>query len=395
MDIDYGTIHEDEWAEHFTLLSQAFNGPVKEERPHPYLSADKVVVARSGGALVGAAAVADFGQVFEANVLPMGGVTGVAVAPHATGRGVARQLMTDLLHRMIEMGHVVSLLSPSTSRLYRSVGYETANTWMWRALPLDALRSDVPDGITVEVAGTEVFDDLRPLPEAHARRSHGWLIRDEGLWSRKKWMAENSETHLRIWVAKRDGVPVAVGSVRNKADSNVAFAEYDFQFHDVFGEPDGLTAIAATLRTQSTMAGYLHTTLGPADLPALIDRPEVAEVRMQDPMMGRIVDLSAAVPMRGGGRFDGAIHLRVHDPLLPRNDGAFVIEWSGGELGVTAGGDGTIDVGVGDLSSMFSGYQAPISLAAHGRLGPSAGDADVQRLGRWLACPTPVVTDAF
>ena len=49
MDIDYGTIHEDEWAAHFTLLSQAFNGPVKEERPHPYLSADKVVVARSGG----------------------------------------------------------------------------------------------------------------------------------------------------------------------------------------------------------------------------------------------------------------------------------------------------------------------------------------------------------
>jgi len=395
MDIDYGTIHEDEWAAHFNLLSQAFNGPVKEERPHPYLSADKVVVARSGGALVGAAAVADFGQVFEGNVLPMGGVTGVAVAPHATGRGVARQMMTDLLHRMVEMGHVVSLLSPSTSRLYRSVGYENANSWMWRALPLEALRSDIPDGVTVELAGPEVFDDLRGLHEAHARRSHGWLIRDEWYWARKKWMAENSETHLRIYVARRDGNPIALGSVRNKPDSKVAFAEYDFQFHDVFGEPDGLTAIAATLRTQSTMAGHLHTSLSPADLPALLDRPELGEVRMEDPMMGRIVDLSAAVRARGGGRFDGAVHLRVHDAQLPQNDGNFVVEWSGDELGVSEGGTGSIDLGVGDLSSMFSGYQAPPSLAVRGRLGPDASETDVTRLGRWLACPTPAVTDAF
>ncbi len=357
---------------------------------------EQVLVARGENVrVVGVAAAADFGQVFDGEVLPMGGVTGVVVAPEASGRGVARQLMASLIRLMDERGNVVSLLSPSTSPLYRSVGYETANTLLSRAVPVRDLRSDTPSGVTVTTAGTEVFDEYRALHDAHARRSHGWLIRDEWYWSWKKRRAETSDSHVRVFVAHRAEAAIAVAVVGHRADSKYPFADYDYDIIDIFGEPDGLTAIAATLRSQSTLAGYLRTTMTIADLPSILDRPELCEIEHEDPMMGRVLDVARACRMRGGGHFEGSLHLEVHDDILSANDGRFVIEWSGESLSVERGGSGVVEITINDLAPLLTGFQTPVTLAAQGRLGRAITDDVVRRMSRWLACPTPTAVDGF
>lgn len=395
MQIEIGHIRPDEWDQQFRIASEAFNGPRKLPTDRVLLSEENVLAARSNGTVVGVAAVADFGQVFDGEVLPMGGVTGVAVVPEVTGKGVARSLMTDLLRLMADRGQLVSLLSPSTSTLYRSLGYEQSNTFMRREIPLRDLRRDTPEGVSVERAGVEVFHDHRDLHEAQARRSHGWLIRDEWYWARKAQAVRTSESHVRIYVAKRDGEALAVAAVQHRAGSDYPFADYDLVLLDIFGEPDGLTAIAATLRGQSTVAGLLHTTMSYIDMPAITDRPELFNPVGEDPMMGRIVDLEGAITARGGGHFTDAINLRVHDDVFHDNNANFVITWSGDTLEVERGGSGNVELTIGDLAAMFSGYRAPVTLAARGRLGTAAGEADVRRIARWLACPTPITVDGF
>lgn len=395
MHFDVGHIQPDEWDQHFTITSEAFNGPRAIPANRVVPSEQNVLVARAAGALVGVAAIADFGQVFDGEVLPMGGVTAVAVVPEAGGRGVARTLMSELVRLMAERGKLVSLLSPSTATLYRSVGYEHASTFMRREIPLRYLRRDTPDGVTVERAGVEVFDDLRDLHVAHAQRSHGWLIRDDWYWAKKAQAVRLSETHVRIYVARRDGRPLAVAAVKHRDGSTYPFTEYDFELLDVFGEPDGLTAIAATLSRQSTLAGLLHTTMARPDLLAFSDRPEMFDPKLDHPIMGRIVDLRGAVTARGGGHFTEPIHLRVHDDLLPANDGNFVVTSKGDSVEIESGGSGEIELSVGDLASVFSGYEAPITLAARGRLGSRASESAVRAMSRWLACPTPTVADDF
>lgn len=395
MQIEVGHIRTDEWDQQFRIASEAFNGPRKIPRKRVLQSEDNVLAARSNGELVGVAGVADFGQVFDGVVLPMGGVTAVAVAPEATGQGVARRLMTELLRLMGERGHVVSLLSPSTSTLYRSVGYEHASMFIRRQVPLRNLRDDPPEDVIVERAGVEVFDDHRDLHEAHARRSHGWLIRDDWYWKRKAQAVAASDTHVRVYVARRGERTLAVAAVQHEPTTTYPLAHYDLSLLDIFGEPDGLTAIAASLRGHSTVAGYLHTTMSYADLPSITRVFERCDPTLEDPMMGRIVDLPEAVRARGGGHFTGDIHLRVHDDVLATNNGDFVVSMSEDMIGIERGGSGEIELSIGDLASVFSGYQSPTTLAAYGRLGNRADTAAINRMSRWLNCPTPTVVDGF
>lgn len=395
MDIEFDRMREDEYEAAFRLRSRAFAGPVEFDPEFPQISADMVRVARLNGEVVGTAAVADFGQVIAGAVLPMGGVTGVAVAPHATGRGVARRLMQDLFDLMRERGHPISALYPSTATLYRSVGYEVAGLWTKRSFPLTDLAPSASNDITVTQTGPDDYDTVHQLHVDHALRSNGWVVRDDWWWGRLRASAADPKKHLQQFVAQQAGEPIAFASVSHTETSTVRGALYDFELDDAFGDPLGLAAIGRTLAGHATMAGMLRTVLPAGDVSALTDRFEQTHVEHSYPWMERIIDLPAALAGRPCGYFDGVIELKVHDEQIPSNEGEFALEWDDGGVGVTPAGSGVVDVNIADLSSMFTGWASARGLLARGRLGTAATAADADRLDRCFANASPSMIDFF
>jgi len=179
MEITFGQLQPDEWDQAFRIRSVAFDGPLTPDVGRPQLPNENVIVARADGEVIGSSAFAEFGQVFGGCVLPMGGVTGIAVASHAGGRGVATGLTGRLFSLMLDRGMAISTLFPSTSTLYRSLGYESTGTWTERTLPLIDLATSSVEGIEVRETSPDVYVTMRHLHDAHAQRTNGWMLRDD------------------------------------------------------------------------------------------------------------------------------------------------------------------------------------------------------------------------
>lgn len=399
MDIDgleFGHLRDDEWEQVFDLRSAAFAGPVESDETRPRLGVDNVLVARRGSEVLGTAASADFAQNISGGVLAMGGVTGVAVAPHAAGQGIAKTLMRQLLEMIRERNQPIACLYPSTSRLYRSVGFESAGIWAQHAVPISEVHKRPGEGVSIEVAGPEIYDTLRHLHEEQARSTNGWAVRDEWWWAYLKHDAETTKVHQRIFVASTSEGPCAAAVVRHTKDSGSPTASYDFDIADLFGRPEGFRAIVAALATQGTMAGRVLTVLPYPELDAITDRPETSRRTNQMPWMERIIDVEAALTGRPVGHFSGALHLAIRDDILSANAGNYVLEIdpTSDRLLVTPGGNGTVAMDIATLAPLYTGYRTASQLAASGRI-TGATAADLDCLDRCFSTSQPTLIDFF
>jgi predicted acetyltransferase len=87
---------------------------------------DNMRVIRTGSTVVGTGVRVPMGHYFGGNSVPVVGIAGIAVAPHARGHGVARSMMLGLLNEIRDEGVALSSLYPATTYLYRRVGFEQA-----------------------------------------------------------------------------------------------------------------------------------------------------------------------------------------------------------------------------------------------------------------------------
>ncbi|SCG72594.1 GNAT family N-acetyltransferase [Micromonospora inositola] len=114
----------DELADAWQLGRLAFGS---EPQPAPHATAPVPGLTRYGafderGLLVGKAADLHHDQWWDDRTVRAAGVGGVAVAPEARGRGVARALLGGLLRGAHERGAAVSALFPTVTAPYRACG---------------------------------------------------------------------------------------------------------------------------------------------------------------------------------------------------------------------------------------------------------------------------------
>ncbi|MEO9166518.1 MAG: sterol carrier protein domain-containing protein, partial [Aquihabitans sp.] len=110
---------------------------------------------------------------------------------------------------------------------------------------------------------------------------------------------------------------------------------------------------------------------GPAEDPLflILGGAEPTSVQREIRWMLRLVDVAGAVAARGWNpAASGCVHLQVEDQYASWNDGRWVLEVAGGEGRLTPGGDGTVGVGIGGLSSWWSGYASARTLLRTGHL---------------------------
>jgi predicted acetyltransferase len=378
------------------LDREAFRTPL--ERRELFLRHDPadVLGAFLGARLVGIAGVRRTGQYFGGRAVPMGGVHAVAVAPDRRGRGVGRRLLTALLLRMRERGEVLSTLFPATSRPYRAVGFERAGAMCWRRIAPRELEL-LPRAQGMEVAPV-ARDEIPRLADCYAevaQGSNGFLERSSGWWEvlrdllwaeRSVFAARDAAGRIRGYVVYRqlEGEYTLLGGPFRLALDELVFCERD--------------AGLALWRLLGSWLPQIDAILwrGTAEDPVLWLLPEqeiglVAEVRW----MSRLVDPAAAVAARGFAEgIEAEAHLELGDPILPLNQGRYVLRVAKGRGELAPGGRGDVGLDAGAFASLFTGYATPDVLARAGRLagGPGASRA---ALAAAVAGPTPFMLDQF
>jgi predicted acetyltransferase len=110
--------------------------------------------------------------------------------------------------------------------------------------------------------------------------------------------------------------------------------------------------------------------------------------------MVRVADVPRALEARGwpvGPRT--RFSLRVHDDGMPSNDRAFELEIEDGRAHVEPGGNGSIEIDVRGLATLFAGFATPWTLL---ELGLVKGEAEeIARLGPCFSDGAPWMQEMF
>jgi len=329
---------------------------------------------------------------FGGRRVPTAGVAGVAVAPEYRSAGLARRLMTHLLHTARDRGAVIATLFRTAPALYRGLGFEQVAGLVDAELPASALAGlQVPDGTTVRRAGLPDVAGVRELYDRVARAGSGLLTRDGPAFTATDpevlaafdglTLAEQDGTVTGYLSWRRgpgygaDAWPAAVDLLAETGDAHRALLA-------VLGSFAGVTP---TIRLRTTGTDPVHWFIRGGGW-------RVTEVR---PYLLRVLDLAGAVAARGWPvTASGRVGLTVHDPLCPWNSGDHNLVLDGGAGRLEPGSAGGVTMTPQGLAVLFAGGVPVATLRRAGLV--SGGTADDEALlDAAAAGPTPGILDYF
>ncbi len=405
MDITVDRLQPEDAELEARLRAQAFQtdpGPYCDPQ-RPTVSFDRVHVARSAGQVLATVAVLPFGQWFGGRSVPMGGVAGVAVAPQARGHGLARRLLTEAIEAMHDRGEVISTLYPTTSSLYRAVGYEFGGRWERTTIDIavlaDAATASTRDeGHVVEALAAGELERMRPLYDSLAADSHGWLDRSDLFWQRSNHATDPGTSNSFGFVIDDGSEPVAGLTIRHKRSDNRL--KFSVDVDGPFARSDvAFSAAARLIAGLGTTADRATLSLPVESLAAYLPGA-VLDHWDSWLWMLRIVDVRGALTARGYNPcVTASFAFELRDQLAPWNQGHWRVEVADGaasveRLDVGSGGWSGPSLDVQTLSCLFTGFIAPLDLARAGRL-PGADQRVLDAVTAAFAGPAPRLVDFF
>ena len=343
------------------------------------------------GRLVAKAVDREQGQWFGGRVVPTSGVAGVAVVPDKRRKGLGRLVLTRLLQEARERGAAISTLFPTTPFPYRRLGWEEVGALTYFALPASALAGVRPDPrVELRPATLGDFSAISGLYREVAAAGTGLMERSGPLFTTGDDM-----------IGHFDGVTVATDTT----GAVVGYASWDrgpgydasgkLTVYDLIGSTGGATAtLLAMIAGWASVAPNIVLRLPDQD-PAFLHLASMGtRVESRQPWMARMVDAQAAVSARGWPpHLSGRVDLELGDEICSWNEGRFVLELSGGEGKLSAGGEGTLRLEARGMALWYSGAATPASLRRAGLLsGPAGDDAFLQAA---TAGPAPALLDYF
>ncbi|NUR89583.1 MAG: GNAT family N-acetyltransferase [Nonomuraea sp.] len=122
-------ISQDEWHSYADVLSEGFGWqprPEQSERWRKATEFDRTLAAFDGDQIVATTAIHSFSMTVPGGVLPVAGVTSVAVLPSHRRRGLLTSIMLRQLADIRERGESVAALYASEAAIYGRFGYGRA-----------------------------------------------------------------------------------------------------------------------------------------------------------------------------------------------------------------------------------------------------------------------------
>ncbi|MCC5821953.1 MAG: GNAT family N-acetyltransferase [Phycisphaerales bacterium] len=345
------------------------------------------------GEPAGSALVVWCGQFFGGRSVPMAGVRAVAVPPERRGTGVATDLMKALLGEAHERGTPISTLYAATQPLYRRTGYEQAGHRHRVTLDPARLKGRAVPGTRIRPADFDRdHDAIVACHHAMARAMPGNLDRDAYLWSLLRApRATQTDTLLIEDDAGR------IGGVLTSRLERIPYPGRGFALwaSDISASSEqGARGVLAAMAGFGSVATEIRLHCGPTHPLLLLLDEQKYRIDHEEHWMTRIVRLADAVGARGyPATLRTRVGVRVHDPLFSDNDGDWTIEVEDGHAEGTRGGDARVELDIGAMAAVYTGFASPEQLALIGRI---RGDQEaLSTLGAIFAGPTPSMVDFF
>ncbi len=341
------------------------------------------IAAYDAARLVGVAALHPYRQWFAGRDLPMTGLAGVSVAPHARRRGVARAMLSSALTRMAEDGTAISALYPSSPPVYRALGWEMAGVYAGADLPTSALTRIPSTGdVTLRPAEKSDVDAVHALYTAAVRPAVGPLTRTGPLFDLDDMLELDG-----LLLAERAGAPAGYVSFTRGGDPGL-------KVHDlVGGDPEVLSALLQAVGSWETVTDTVRVRTGDPSVLSILS-PAKPHLRWDELWMARLVDVQKAVTGRG---WPAAVRVGADidliDPDAPWHAGRWRLEVADGSGTLERGGTGAVQLHIRGLSALFTGFASTVSLRATGLL--DGDPTTAARLDAAFAGQTPWMVDYF
>ncbi|MEH1168501.1 GNAT family N-acetyltransferase [Micromonospora sp. CPCC 205539] len=332
------------------------------------------------GRLVGKAVDLHHDQWWSGRAVPAADVAGVAVAPEARGRGVARAMLTALLRGAHERGAAISALYPTVAAPYRACGWETAGVLRTVNLATAALPRHRPAARLAVRAGTPAdLPAVAALYERVTRHRNGMLTRrgelfdapDRGLPGDGLTLVED-DGDLVGYATWRRGLGYGADSVLTVDEALAVTAEAARELVGVLGS---WASVAPTLRLCPLDGDAVS-----AHLPL-----ESAREHERDLWMHRPVDVAHAVGARGWpAHVRGAVDFHLTDPLAEWNTGTWRLAVADGAAELTrVSGEADLRLEVRGFALLYAGAAHARSVAQAGLLhhSPDVDPAALDLLG--------------
>lgn len=324
--------------------------PADPNRPQP--PNEQVVAAYLDDRLCAAATFHQDAQWVCGQQVPMGGVAGVAVAPHVRGHGFARAVLRAGLHTMVHRGDAISTLYPTTGTLYRSLGWGYAGSYTWHRIELAELPP-ASAALGYDFAPS-TFAEASALYDAVAPTHNGWLARSAMHRVTTEYDHRHTTAAHGAYLVRRDDQIVGFLAFEAKRDGQ---GRFDLSAGQLLAlDRDAYRAIFGFVQSMGSMAQALRTRVPDYVLYATLDHGHRAQRVHSHPFMTRIIDARAAVGARGyPPHLDAEVHLDLHDPEIEHNDGPFVLRVRDGLGTLEPGGGGEVDVHISDFATAYLG----------------------------------------
>jgi predicted acetyltransferase len=358
--------------------------PARRPRMLRQFEADRSLAAfdpalPAGLDLVGTAGVYSFPMAVPGAVLPVAGVTMVAVLPTHRRRGILRAMMhrqlADIAARAEEP---IAALWAAETPLYGRYGYGRASSHAFfrfrRGEGALSATAPVDPALSLRLAEpAEVAADLAKVYAAVAARQPGFFERDDNWWERVLDDPEEGRrggSPLRcLLAADGDGVRgyALYRSFSHWEEGTVLPDSALTVWELVSADPAAGAALWRDLLSRDLVT-EITADLRPTDDPLLYQLLDSRRARVQvsDNLWVRIIDLPAALTRRGyAGPVD--VVLEVTDELLPANAGRWRLRAADGAASCARTDDpADITLNVRELGAAYLGGTRLGALAAAG-----------------------------
>lgn len=297
-------------------------------------------------------------------------VTHVGVAPDATRRGIARQLLIEQLRRARAEGYVVAGLRASDARIYGRYGYGVASWSVQHELDLTRAALAVPtprEGLRI-VDALDSFVLFRQIAKANPTPRAGTLSRWDGWWTIQQLRTAHGPTanHAVVFGPEGNERGYLRFHVEN-ADNWFTSSRRSVVVDDLVAhDNEAWQGLIGHLFSQD----ILHRVVFPSrpvddPLPLLLQNPRALEISGQrDESWVRPLDLETLLAARpyGGTR---QVAIAVEDDVFRDNGGV----WSLGPKGTERSrGKPEAQIKIAELSTLIFGAQTASALVAAGRI---------------------------
>lgn len=346
-------ISTDELPAFRVVHKHAFGEPLPSqwaaERQQARFEPDRSLAAFDGAAMVGGAGVYSFRMSVPGAVLPVAGVSMVAVLPSHRRRGILSALMRHQLAAIRDRGETVAALFASEANIYGRYGYGRASWHLGFTLRAGEgrLAAGAPAGERLRVRICDPHTARAELAQVYGlvmAERPGFFARSEPWWDRLLGNPSEPEDQggsPRCVIAEDDSGPrgYAIYTTRDHWDEYAFLPECGLEIGETLTtDPAAAAAIWSDLLSRDLTSEF-RIGMRPVDDPLLylLADPRRTRPRLSDALWVRLVDVGRALSQR---RYTCPVNvvIEVTDRMFSENEGRWRLTATAGGTAPAAGG---------------------------------------------------------